>query len=104
HAGQWALPGGRLEPGESAQDAALRETHEEINLALAPGDVLGRLDDFVSRSEHLITPLVMWCRNVTFEELVISPDEVDAAYQVPLAELDGPDALHMDPRRPLRLD
>jgi 8-oxo-dGTP pyrophosphatase MutT (NUDIX family) len=97
HAGQWALPGGRLEPGESAQDAALREIREEINLSLEPIDVLGTLDDFVSRSEHLITPLVMWCRDVTFDSVVISPDEVDAAYRVPLVELDRPDALHLDP-------
>jgi 8-oxo-dGTP pyrophosphatase MutT (NUDIX family) len=97
HAGQWALPGGRLEPGESAQDAALREIREEINLSLQPTDVLGTLDDFVSRSEHLITPLVVWCREVSFEDVVISPDEVDSAYSVPLADLGRPNALHLDP-------
>ena len=46
HAGQWALPGGRLEAGESAEEAALREIYEEIGLALTPAAVLGRQDDF----------------------------------------------------------
>src|SRR5687767_13047901 len=50
HAGQFALPGGRLEPGESPEEAALREIHEEINLNLAQASILGRLDDFPTRS------------------------------------------------------
>jgi 8-oxo-dGTP pyrophosphatase MutT (NUDIX family) len=95
HAGQWALPGGRLEPDESAQDAALREIREEINLPLVPENVLGVLDDFVSRSEHLITPFVLWSRS--WHALTVNPDEVDAAYNVPLVELDASDALHTEP-------
>src|SRR5438132_2629234 len=50
HAGQWALPGGQREPGESSEAAALREVLEEINLDLRPDAVLGQLDDFVTRS------------------------------------------------------
>src|SRR5947209_19439027 len=42
HSGQWALPGGRLEPGESALDAARREICEEVGLNLPPSAVLGR--------------------------------------------------------------
>ena len=61
HSGQFALPGGRVDKGESALDAARREAREEINLALAPEDFLGRLDDYPTRSGYLITPLVAWC-------------------------------------------
>jgi 8-oxo-dGTP pyrophosphatase MutT (NUDIX family) len=88
HSGQWALPGGRLEPGEAAVDAARREIHEEIGLDLPAGSVLGRLDDFLSRSAHLISPFVLWAESA--DDLEPDPREVAAAYRVPLAELDLP--------------
>jgi len=89
HAGQWALPGGRLDPGESAENAALRETSEEIGLTLGHDSVLGLLDDYPTRSGYAITPVVAWggleC------ELVANPAEVAKIYRVPLGVLDGPD-------------
>jgi len=95
HAGQWALPGGRREPGETSEAAALREIHEEISLDLRPEAVLGRLDDFVTRSGHLISPFVLWVSGQA--ALVASPDEVEAAFRVPLSELDHPEALRLRP-------
>ena len=44
HAGQWALPGGRIDAGETPEQTALRELQEEVGLQLQPGDVMGRLD------------------------------------------------------------
>jgi 8-oxo-dGTP pyrophosphatase MutT (NUDIX family) len=60
HSGQWALPGGRCDAGETVAQAALREIGEEIGLALEAGAVLGTLDDYPTRSGYLITPVVVW--------------------------------------------
>ncbi|HLZ26959.1 MAG TPA: CoA pyrophosphatase [Chloroflexota bacterium] len=95
HSGQWALPGGRLDVGEVPATAALREIHEEVGLDLPADAVLGRLDDFVSRSGHLISPLVVWAAE--HAGLVASPDEVRAVYRVPLEELDHPGSLSLEP-------
>jgi 8-oxo-dGTP pyrophosphatase MutT (NUDIX family) len=95
HAGQWALPGGRIEPHETPQAAVLREIREEVNLDLGPEAVLGRLDDFVTRSGHLISPFVLWAADQA--DPVASPDEVAAVFRVRLAELDDPQALRARP-------
>ncbi len=89
HAGQFALPGGRLDAGETPEQAALREMHEEVGLELAPDQVLGRLDDYVTRSGYLITPVVV-C-SASSAELLPNPAEVASAHLVPLRALDHPD-------------
>ena len=58
HAGQWALPGGRCDPGETLEETALRELEEELGVRLAPADILGVLDDYPTRSGYAITPVV----------------------------------------------
>src|ERR1700761_5844248 len=65
HAGQWALPGGRREAGETAVQGALREAVEEVRLRVPESDVIGLLDDFVTRSGYVMTPVVCWAGPVT---------------------------------------
>ncbi len=89
HTGQWALPGGRIDAGESAEGAALRELSEEVGLSLDPSAVLGSLDDYGTRSGFIITPVVVWAGPVG--ELTPNPAEVAKIFRVPLDELEGPD-------------
>lgn len=94
HPGQWALPGGRIDPGEAPEEAALRELAEEIGLQLAPDAVMGRLDDFVTRSGYAITPVVVWAGAA--RTLVANPGEVASIHRVPLTEFMREDAPFLD--------
>ena len=89
HAGQWALPGGRIDAGESPERAVRRELEEEVGLALGADAVLGLLDDYGTRSGFIITPVVVWGEGAA--PRVASPAEVAGIYRVPLADLDRPD-------------
>ena len=89
HARQWALPGGRLDPGESPSEAALRELAEEVGLSLDPDAVLGLLDDYPTRSGFVITPVVVWAGEAA--TLALNPAEVASVHHVPLRDLEHPD-------------
>jgi 8-oxo-dGTP pyrophosphatase MutT (NUDIX family) len=86
HAGQWALPGGRRESGETAVQGALREVAEEVGLVLGTETVLGLLDDYVTRSGYVMTPVVCWAGPTG--ELAGAEAEVASVHQVPVADLD----------------
>jgi 8-oxo-dGTP pyrophosphatase MutT (NUDIX family) len=86
HAGQWALPGGRAEPGEAPGETARRELAEELGLVLGPDAELGLLDDYPTRSGYVITPVVLW--GGADPELVPNPAEVGELHRVPLAAID----------------
>lgn len=94
HPGQWALPGGRIDPGESPEEAALRELWEEVGLRLQPDAVIGRLDDFVTRSGFSITPVVVFAGAA--RALAPNPGEVASIHRVPLAEFMREDAPFLD--------
>ena len=85
HARQWALPGGRCDPGETVEQAALRELHEELGLLLDESSVIGLLDDYPTRSGYVITPVVLWGGGDV--HLVPDPAEVAHAYRIGLHEL-----------------
>lgn len=90
HKGQWALPGGRLDPGETPVEAALRELHEEIGIELGEESVLGLLDDYPTRSGYLITPVVIWAgAGMTLNP---NPDEVASVHHISFTELNRPDS------------
>jgi 8-oxo-dGTP pyrophosphatase MutT (NUDIX family) len=90
HAGQWAFPGGRLEPGETAVDGALRELHEELGLELDGQALIGTLDDYPTRSGYVITPIVLWAGGQP--EIEPDPGEVRSVHRVSFRELCRPDS------------
>lgn len=96
HPGQWAFPGGRVDAGETPVQTALREMREEVSLDLSEQDVMGYLDDFVTRSGFVMTPVVVWGgEHVT---VVPNPAEVESVHRIPVSEFLREDAPLLEER------
>ncbi len=94
HAGQWALPGGRCDEGETLQEAALRELHEELGLLLPPQNILGVLDDYASRSGYAIAPVVAWLDDAA--ALRPNPAEVASVHRIRLDQIARDEAVQFE--------
>lgn len=98
HAGQYALPGGKVDPDETPEQAAFRELHEELGLDLPQDALIGRLDDYATRSGFCIMPFVLWADADT--PLTPAPEEVAEVHYIPLTELDSDAIPHFEDGEP----
>jgi 8-oxo-dGTP pyrophosphatase MutT (NUDIX family) len=97
HTGQVSLPGGRIEPDETVEQAALREALEEVGVPPSSVDVLGRLTPLpIAVSGHLLHPVVGSVPERP--AFTLAPDEVDRLLEVPLAHLRRPDIVAWEQR------
>lgn len=106
HGGQWALPGGRCDAGETPVETALREMDEEIGLKLSAADAFGPLDPYPTRSGYLITPVVFWCGAGCAMEA--NPSEVEQIFRIPVSDIMSDSSVEFEtiqesPRKVIRL-
>lgn len=90
HANQWAFPGGRIDDGETPLEAAMREAQEEVGIDLSEDHLLGRLDDYPTRSGYIMSPFVFWLGPDV--EPVPNPGEVSSVHRISIRELTRPDS------------
>lgn len=88
HAGQVAFPGGRLDPGEDAVTAALREANEELGLEPSAAEVIGEIETYRTVTDYLVTPVIA----VVPPDLPLYPHEHEVAdwFEAPLEYLLDP--------------
>ena len=89
HAGQVAFPGGRIDPGEDAVGAALREAFEELGLDPKAVEIVGELDPYKTVTGYLVTPVLAVVR----PDQPLSPheDEVADWFEAPLSFILDPE-------------
>jgi 8-oxo-dGTP pyrophosphatase MutT (NUDIX family) len=97
HTGQVSLPGGRVDPGETIEQAALREAHEEVGVEIAAVELIGRLTPLhIPVSGHLLHPVVgLVAERPAFR---LEAAEVERLIEVPLRTLRAPGTVLREPR------
>ena len=90
HAGQVAFPGGRMEPGETPEQAALREAAEEVGLDPALTTLTGSLPEHLTATGYRVTPVIGFIEGPV--ALTPDPGEVAAIFELPLSVVLDPSA------------
>lgn len=95
HAGEIALPGGRIEPDETPEQAAVREATEEVGVDPNAVELLGRLDEAWSKARNHVVPVVAWYDG-NLDDLSPTSEEVARVFLTPLARIARPEAHRID--------
>jgi mutator protein MutT len=95
HSGEIALPGGRIEPGETPEEAAVREAAEEVGVDPSAVELFGRLDEAWSKAKNHVVPVVGWYE-ADLGALVPTSAEVEQVFRTPLARIARPEAHRVD--------
>ena len=92
HAGQIAFPGGRIDPDEEPEVAALREANEELGLDSALAQVIGSIEPYRTVTGYLVAPVIA----VVPPGLRLAPHEHEVAdwFEAPLGYLLDPANQH----------
>lgn len=85
--GEVCFPGGRMEPGETPEVSALRETCEELGISEEDVEVLGRLDFIAHRANFIMYPILAKLSPNALEKMTPNPDEVGEVFLVPVSHL-----------------
>lgn len=85
HAGEISFPGGRVDDGETLEEAARREAFEEIGLTVTSESILGYLDDVPSPAKYIVTPVVAILEKPL--DFTLSQAEVEEVFTADLSEL-----------------
>ncbi len=95
HTGEIALPGGRIDPGETPEQAAVREAVEEVGVDPSNVELFGRLDEAWSKAKNHVVPVVGWYDGA-LDALAPASSEVDVVYLTSLARIARADAHRFD--------
>ena len=95
HSGEIALPGGRIEPGETPEEAAVREATEEVGIDASAVELSGRLDEAWSKAKNHVVPVVGWYR-ADLRALRPTSPEVERVFLTPLERIARPEAHRVD--------
>ena len=88
HAGQVAFPGGRIDPGEDAVTAAIREAQEELGLDPGAVETIGEIEPYRTVTGYIVTPVIA----IIPPDLALEPHEHEVAdwFEAPLGHLLDP--------------